>query len=218
MSKENKKTLEVYKEKAHLYLANSVEHDKLDPKRAKQKREKLEKLITSKFSSLSEHAKVFEIGSGDGSNAKFIQSLGFDVTASDTADDFIKATQNQGLKTIKFNALEDSFPEKYSAVFCWRVFVHFTKEDALNIIQKVYDTLNDNGIFIFNAINRDFKNLDNEWVDFEGEYHMGAKRYYDYFSQSDLDNIIQKTKFKIEYFHKDGGDNNNKWLIYVLRK
>ena len=134
MSKENKKTLEVYKEKAHLYLANSVEHDKLDPKRAKQKREKLEKLITSKFSSLSEHAKVFEIGSGDGSNAKFIQSLGFDVTASDTADDFIKATQNQGLKTIKFNALEDSFPEKYSAVFCWRVFVHFTKEDALNII------------------------------------------------------------------------------------
>ena len=65
-----------------MYLSNSVEHDKLDPKRAKQKREKLEKLITSKFSSLSEHAKVFEIGSGDGSNAKFIQSLGFDVTAS----------------------------------------------------------------------------------------------------------------------------------------
>ena len=86
MSKENEKTLEVYKEKAYLYLSNSVEHDKLDPKRAKQKREKLEKLITSNFSSLPEHAKVFEIGSGDGSNAKFIQNLGFNVTASDTAD------------------------------------------------------------------------------------------------------------------------------------
>ena len=104
MSKENEKTLAVYKEKAHLYLNNSIEHDKLDPIRAKQKREKLEKLITSNFSSLPGHAKVFEIGSGDGSNAKFIQNLGFDVTASDTADDFIKATQNQGLKTIKFNA------------------------------------------------------------------------------------------------------------------
>lgn len=218
MSKENKKTLEVYKEKAHLYLANSVEHDKLGPKRAKQKREKLEKLITSKFSSLSEHAKVFEIGSGDGSNAKFIQSLGFDVTASDTADDFIKATQNQGLKTIKFNALEDSFPEKYSAVFCWRVFVHFTKEDALKIIQKVYDALEDNGIFIFNAMNREIKNTDNEWIDFEGEYHMGAERYYHYYSQKDLDDMIQKTNFKIEDFHKDGGDKNNKWLVYVLRK
>ena len=218
MSKENEKTLAVYKEKAHLYLNNSIEHDKLDPIRAKQKREKLEKLITSNFSSLPGHAKVFEIGSGDGSNAKFIQSLGFDVTASDTADEFIKATQDQGLKTIKFNALKDSFSEKYSAVFCWRVFVHFTKEDALNIIQKVYDTLEDNGIFIFNAMNREIKNTDNEWVDFEGEYHMGAERYYHYFSQSDLDNIIQKTNFKIEDFHKDGGDNNNKWLVYVLRK
>ena len=59
MSKENKKTLEVYKEKAHLYLANSVEHDKLDPKRAKQKREKLEKLITSKFSSHYQNMQKF---------------------------------------------------------------------------------------------------------------------------------------------------------------
>ena len=99
MSKENEKTLEVYKEKAHLYLSNSIEHDKLDPIKANQKREKLEKLITSNFSSLSEHAKVFEIGSGDGANAKFIQNLGFEVTASDTAGDFIKATQNQGLQS-----------------------------------------------------------------------------------------------------------------------
>ena len=218
MSKENKKTLEVYKEKAYLYLSNSVEHDNLDPERAKQKREKLEKLISSNFSSLPRHAKIFEIGSGDGSNAKFIQSLGFDITASDTADDFIRASQSQGLKTIKFNALEDDFPEKYSAVFCWRVFVHFTKEDSLKIMKKVYDALEDNGIFIFNAINREIKSIDNEWVDFEGEYHMGAERYYSYFTKKDLDTIIQKTKFKIEDFHKDGGSNNNKWLVYVLRK
>lgn len=218
MSKENKKTIEVYKKKACLYLSNSIEHDKLDPERAKQKREKLEKLISSNFSSLPKHAKIFEIGSGDGSNAKFIQSLGFDITASDTADDFIRASQSQGLKTIKFDALEDDFPEKYSAVFCWRVFVHFTQEDALDILQKVYNTLDNSGIFIFNAMNRETKKVDNEWVDFEGEYHMGAERYYNYFSQSDLDNIIQKTNFEIEDFYKDGGNDNNKWLVYVLRK
>lgn len=72
MSKENEKTLEVYKEKANLYLSNSIEHDRLDPMKAQQKREKLEKLIATNFSNLPKHAKVFEIGSGDGSNAKFI--------------------------------------------------------------------------------------------------------------------------------------------------
>lgn len=191
MSKENKKTLEVYKEKAHLYLATSIEHDKIDPVKAKKKREKLEELIKANFSSLPKNAKVFEIGSGDGTNAKFIENLGFDVTASDVADDFIKATQSQGLKTINFNALEDDFPEKYYAIFCWRVFVHFTKEDAQKIIQKAYDALENNGIFIFNAMNRETKNIDSEWLDFDNEYHLGAERYYNYFTKTDLDDIIQ---------------------------
>lgn len=218
MSKENERTVEVYKETANLYLANSAEHDRLDLDKAKKKREKLEKLIKESFSSLPEKAKVFEIGSGDGSNAEFIESLGFQVTASDTSDAFIQATQNKGLNTINFNAIEDEFPEKYSAIFCWRVFVHFTKEDALKIIKKVYDTLEDNGIFVFNAINRETKNVDNEWVDFEGEYHMGVERYYNYFYQKELDDIIKQTKFQIKEFHKDGGENNNKWLVYVLKK
>lgn len=218
MSEENRKTLEIYKQKAYMYLANNVEHDKIDPARAKNKREKLEGLIKESFIELPKKAKVFEIGSGDGLNAKFIDSLGFDVTASDTADDFIEATRNQGLKTIKFDAIEDSFPEKYSAIFCWRVFVHFTKEDALKVIKKVYDNLEDNGIFIFNAINREIKDIDNEWIDFEGEYHMGAERYYSYFCKEDLDKMIGQTKFQIKDFHKEGGENNNKWLVYVLRK
>jgi len=218
MSKENRKTVEVYKEKAYMYLTNSAEHDMLDPNKANKKREKLEKLIKENFSLLPKQAKVFEIGSGDGANAKFIKSLGFEVTASDTADDFIEATKNKGLETIKFDAIDDDFPDKYYAIFCWRVFVHFTKEDALKIIQKAYNALEDSGIFIFNAINRETKNVDNEWVDFEGEYHMGVKRYYNYFSEKDFDDIIQKTEFKIEKFYKEGGDNNNKWLIYVLKK
>lgn len=218
MSEENKKTLEVYKKTAHLYLSNSDEHDRLDPIKANQKKEKLQNLIKSSFSSLPEHSKVFEIGTGNGANSKFISDLGFNVTASDTADAFIETTQKQGLNTIRFNALEDEFPEKYSAVFCWRVFVHFTKEDALKIIQKVYDALEDNGVFVFNAINRETKEVDNEWVDFKGEYYMGEERYYNYFRQEELDNMIQQTKFQIKDFRKEGGDNNNKWLVYVLKK
>lgn len=218
MSEENKKTIEVYEETAYLYISNSAEHDRLDQNKAKKKSERLQKLIKENFSSLPRNAKVFEIGSGDGTNAKFIESLGFEVTASDTADDFIKATKNKGVNTIKFNAIEDDFPEKYFAVFCWRVFVHFTKEDALKVIQKIYDTLEEGGIFIFNAINRETKDKDDEWVDFEGEYHMGEERYYSYFRQEELDNIIKQTEFQIKDFHKEGGDNNNKWLIYVLKK
>lgn len=218
MSEENKKTVEIYKKVAHLYLATSKEHDRLYPNKAKQKQERLQKLIKESFSSLPKNSKIFEIGSGSGENAKFIENLGFKVTASDTAEAFIEATKNQGLNSIRFNVLENDFEEKYSAIFCWRVFVHFTKEDALKVIQKIYDNLEKDGIFIFNAINRETKKIANEWVDFDGEYHIGEERYYNYFLKEELDDIISQTNFKIIDFHKEGGDDNNKWLVYVLKK
>lgn len=164
------------------------------------------------------HSKIFEIGSGEGLNAKYIQDLGFDVTASDTATAFIEATKNQGVKTIRFDVMEDSFPEKYRGVFCWRVFVHFTESDILFALKKIYEALDENGIFIFNAINRETKGISEEWVDFTGEYHMGVERYYHYFLQEELDRIISQTKFKIQSVHKEGGDNNDKWLVYILKK
>lgn len=218
MSIENKKTVEIYKEKASIYLATSIEHDKLEPEKANRKREKLNNFLRNSFQSLPKNAKILEIGSANGENAKYIESLGYNVTASDIAEDFINASKNNGLTTINFNILEDNFKEKYSGILAWRVFVHFTEEDIFETLKKSYDNLENNCIFIFNVINRETRNVENEWVDFPNEYHMGAERYYHYFNQKDLDDIISQTKFQIQDFHKEGGDNNNKWLVYVLKK
>ena len=218
MSKENEKTVQVYEKNANKYLETSIEHDNLDPDKAKRKREKLEKFIKDNIEVLPKGAKVLEIGSGDGSNAKYIESLGYDVTASDVAEDFLNAIKSKGLKPIKFNVLEDECEERYSAVLCWRVFVHFTKEDVYKVLQRVHDILEDGGIFIFNCINRETRDVDEEWVDFSNEYHMGVERYYKYFREGELNELIEKTGYKICNFHKEGGDDNNKWLVYVLKK
>ncbi len=218
MSLQNQKTLEAYQKTASKYLANSIEHDELDIEKAKRKKEKLQNFIRESFSSIPDGSKVLEIGSADGENAKYLESLGYDITASDVADDFIEAIKNNGLDPVKFNVLEDEFLEKYFGIFCWRVFVHFTKDDALKVIGKTYDALEKNGIFVFNAINRETREVDEEWVDFPGEYHMGIDRYYNYYCQEDLDNIIAKTDYEVLNFHKEGGSENNKWLVYVLKK
>ena len=47
---------------------------------------------------------------------------------------------------------------------------------------------------------------------------MGAKRYYKYFREEELNEMITETGYEIYNFYKEGGENNNKWLIYVLRK
>ena len=218
MSLENSKTVEVYKEKAKKYLETSIRHDNIDLEKAKHKREKLQAFIKTNLDTIQKGSKIFEIGSANGENAKYIKQLGYDMTASDIADDFINAIKSQDVKTIKFNILEDNFNEKYSAVFCWRVFVHFTKEDVYEALKKIYDTLEKDGLFIFNVMNSENKVVNEEWVDFSNEYHMGAERYYRYFSEKELDEMITKIGYQVYFFYKEGGESNNKWLVYVLRK
>lgn len=218
MSKENDITVEIYKKKANIYLKTTIEHDNIDLDKAKAKREKLEQFIKNNIEILPKGSKILEIGSGDGTNAKYIEKLGYNVTASDIAEDFINATNSKGIKTIQFNVLKDKIKEKYSAIFCWRVFVHFTQNDLENTFQKIYNMLNNNGLFIFNVMNREIKNVEDEWIDFPNEYHMGAKRYYRYFSKNEINEIINKIGYHTYHFHTEGGDNNNKWLVYVLKK
>ncbi|MBQ6323766.1 MAG: class I SAM-dependent methyltransferase [Bacilli bacterium] len=218
MSVENKKTLEAYDKTANIYLANSIEHDRLDMKKARKKQEKLWQFIEESFKNLPVGSDIIEIGSADGVNAKHLKELGYNITASDVAEAFLEALKEQGLNPVKFNVLEDEFKKKYFGVLCWRVFVHFTREDAIKVLGKIYDALEDNGILIFNAINRETRTVDSEWVDFPGEYHMGIDRYYNYYTKEELDEIISHTKYKIEHFHKEGGDEKNKWLVYVLKK
>ena len=218
MSIENKKTVEIYEEKAATYLKTTIDHDKLDPEKAKRKKEKLHNFIKTNLDSLEKGSKVFEIGSADGENAKYIKELGYNVTASDIAEAFIDETKSKIENTIKFNVLENDFKDKYSAVLAWRVFVHFTKEDLDITLNKVYKALENGGVFIFNIMNRETRDCDEEWVDFPNEYHMNAERYYKYFSEKEVNELIQKTNFKINSFHKEGGESKNKWLVYVLKK
>ena len=216
MSIENQKTLEIYDKVASLYLLSSIKHDKLDIEAAKRKKEQLQKFLKESFSSIPKGSNILEIGSGDGENAKYLQQLGYNVIASDVASDFLKAIKEKGLKTIKFNVLEDDFLNKYFGILCYRVFVHFTKDDMIKVIKKIYDSLEKNGIFVFNVMSREGKDKESEWLDFEGEYHLGIERYFHYYYKEELDELIREIGYEIVDFHKSL--ENNKWLVYTLRK
>ena len=217
MSVENDKTLVVYEKMAQVHLDNLAAHDANDPERARKKREKLTADIREAFSSLPAGAKILEIGSCNGVNARALEELGYDVTASDVAPAFIDACKKQGLKTIKFNALKDEFPTGLSGILCLRVFVHFTREDIAEALARIYAALPVGGRFMFNVIDRATHDCDSEMKDSKGEYFLGAERYYAYYTEKEMLDLINKTDFKIvKEWHKTGG--YNEWLCFVLEK
>ena len=92
MSLENKKTLDSYQKKAFKYLENNK---KLDINEVKKSNKKLHKFIKENLSNIPK-GKILEIGSADGEIAKYIKELGYDITSSDIADDFIKELKQKG--------------------------------------------------------------------------------------------------------------------------
>ena len=217
MSIENEKTLATYDKTAQKYLENTIKHDLMKPERAKEKYEKLKEKIRVAFEPLARGSKILEVGSADGNNAKALESLGYDIIASDVAPAFILACEKQGLKTIKFNVLKDTFPSNLNGVLCWRVFVHFTREDIKLALNRIFNALESNGRLMFNVIDRATHDCDSEMKDFEGEYHMGAKRYYAYYRKEDIDELAKNAGFRIiDEWHENGGHND--WWCFVLEK
>ena len=218
MSIQNQKTLDIYQRVAKNYLESTKLANATYKSQAEKAKRELQDFIKKTFKTVPIGSKVLEVGSADGEISKYIQNLGYDVTPSDVANDFLKELKNKGLNPIKFNLLTDDFKDKYSAIFCWRVFVHFTKSDSLQALKRGYNALNNNGIIIFNVINKECKTVDKEWVDFPDVYHLGEKRYFNYYSKEEMDKIINKTKFKIIDFHNSIAENGISWLVYVLKK
>ena len=218
MSIQNEKTIDAYQKVAKKYLESTLLANMKYGKDALKVRRELHNFIKVTFKNIPKGSKVLEVGSADGVNAQYIKKLGYNVTASDVANDFLSAIRENGLEPIRFNLLTDEFNDKYNAVFCWRVFVHFTKKDSLNALIKSYDALEDNGLFILNVINRKCKDVDCEWVDFPDVYHLGEDRYFNYYSKDEMDEIVKHTKFKIFDYHEVEAENGISWLVYVLKK
>lgn len=217
MSKENEDTLAAYDIAAQIYLDNTIAHDKKRPKHALDKKKQLTNNLRQAFDTLPSGAKILEVGSADGENAKILESFGFKVTASDVAPAFLAACKKQDLNAIKLNILKDDLPTELYGVLCWRVFVHFTPDDIMLAMRRIYGALVPNGRLVFNVIDDATHNCSNQWIDFEGDYKMGAKRYYAYYNKDKILNIIRKTKFKIiSDWHEHGGHND--WFCFVLEK
>ena len=218
MSKENADTLKIYDDYAKVYLQNTINNNRLNPVETREVQNKLNLFLERSFSKLPKSAEIIEIGAGDGVCSDFLRSLGYKVTASDVAEDFLKAIRSKGLDCIKLNVLEDKFPQNFSGVLAWRVFVHFDSEDLKITFKKIVDALQPGGRFVFNILNNEDKQVQAEWVDFPGKYQMGVKRFFAYHAETEIKDLIQENSLELVDFFKEGGETGKRWLCFVTEK
>ncbi len=218
MSKENRDTLEVYEKLFQEYFNGTKRRIKNRGAEKTAIKAKFEHSFWFEgFKTLGNHADILEIGSADGLGAKALAEYGFNVTASDTVGGFIDELEKKGLNPIKYNVLIDHLDRQFDGVLAWHVFVHFTPNDLKIALKNIHSILRPEGCLIFDVQTRGEKSGEiSEWVDYDGDYHLGAKRFFQYYSESAVRKIINDTDFKIIKFERHNSDSGIGWLRFVV--
>lgn len=138
---------------------------------------------------------VFEIGSGTGRDAVYLESLGYRVQRSEIADSFIKAFEERGVDVVKFDVLNDSFPGSQHVVFANSVFCHLTNRQLRDALKNVYDALVPGGRLGFNTKSAEM--LRNAMVHSE---LLPESRYFSYWPPDKLRAEVERIGFDVRWW------------------
>ena len=211
MSRENQKTLQVYEKYYRAYLEGEAKREKARPGKTKKEA----RFVDEGFKSLPRPTRILEIGSGSGLMAKALSSLGYLVTPSDAVEGFLQEMRKNGLQPIKYNVLTDEGARKYDGVLAWRVFVHFTREDLEMALAKILELLRLGGRLVLSVQDG---NAGGEWVDYGGDYQMGAKRFFQYYAEENLRELVEQAGFRVVILKAHKSNAGIKWLYLVAEK
>ena len=115
------------------------------------------------------------------------------------------------------NIIDFNFDFKFDLIIApFRVIMHLLeKDEQIRAVNNVYNHLNANGRFIFDAFVPDLKQLidgiDNQ-IDFEGEYDSGKKIKRTVSTKPDLINQIINIKFHLEW-DEDNELKQEDWMV-----
>jgi len=100
--------------------------------------------------------KILELGCGRGILLKFLADNGFkNVFGIDISEEQINIARQQNLKVKQDDVFGflNSNNEKYDLIFAIDIIEHFSKDELIHLVKGIYNSLDDNGAFIFHTPN-----------------------------------------------------------------
>lgn len=152
-------------------------------------------------------AKIFEIGTGTGYDADYLDSLGYIVERSDAAQSFIDFNEKRGKTIVKFDVVRDDFNSTYDAIIAVNVMQHLSRDEFITAMGKVAAALNHGGYFLFSITMGDGSE---EWHD-----DKGGARYFLNWKREDLKKVLKGAGLSVIYEKEIGYKN---WIDIIVEK
>lgn len=193
----NAKTIMSYEINADDYITSR------NPKESEQ----YAKWIADDLEKFSKTVKIFEVGTGTGYDADYLESLGYSVVRSDVAQSFIDFNKQRGKEAMKFDVVNDKFTEAYDVIFAVNVMQHLGREEFKKALSNVVGALSDKGHFLFSITVGDGSE---EWHNDEG-----GPRYFLNWKIEDLEKVLQDVGLMMIYKKEIGYKN---WVDIIVEK
>ena len=155
-------------------------------------------------------ARILEFGSAFGRDAEYLAGLGYTVECTDATPAFVDLLQQKGFDAKVLNAITDELPQGLDFVLANAVLLHFTRDEASQVIKKVFDALNTNGRFAFTLLQ---STKDNTW-----DNRLGAPRFFCYWTEPQIREVLESTGFGDVEISGDKATANATWLQIVAKK
>lgn len=168
--------------------------------------------LDSALSHVDTSAKILELGSGTGKDARYVESKGYAVERTDAAEGFVDYLQSQGYKARMLNALNDEYGTGYNLIFADAVMLHFNREQFLAVLHNVSNALAPNGYFAFSV------KQGNGYE--ETTRKLNGPRFFSYWQAGDLEEMLKAARFKIVE-NVEGSDyraDKPAWFFIITQK
>lgn len=158
-----------------------------------------------------DHAKVLELGCGNGSEAREILKYTDDYIGTDISEEMIRLAR-KNLPDARFDVADMEtyeFPESLDIIFAFAVLLHVDKDIFKAILKKGYRALNPGGIFHI-TLKKDAYH-EKTVIDAFGE------RTFYFYEMDDVRLLAAETGYKMAY--EDAMDLFDvSWIMVTLRK
>ncbi|MEP7204846.1 MAG: class I SAM-dependent methyltransferase [Candidatus Saccharibacteria bacterium] len=187
MNTTNEETIEAYNQAVDKYIKGSPQFVS----------DELKVWIDSNLSQLSKNAKILEIGSGSGKDADYFASQGYTMELTDASEGFVEHLKHKGYTARKFNVLLDDINSDYDMVFADAVFLHFTKEELVAVLNKTFQAVKSGGRLAFTVKVGNGEESTARKLDYP--------RYFNYWQEAEIEVMLKASGFS-EIYIKSGND------------
>lgn len=155
---------------------------------------------------------VLDLGSGTGRDALLLKKKHLKIVCVDASEKMVNFTRKLGFDSVLCDMRKLDFPKSsFDGIWAYTSLIHLKHKEVKKVLKNIHHILKPNGTLLIGAIKGNYRGYVNR------DTMPNAKRYFEYYTDKELDRIVSGNGFKLLY-KQHYQPRNTIYLNHIYRK